>query len=186
MQLQVPTMGFPESFCCNCGDPNCMNELQDTRVTRYFGLGGSESTFKLPVPVCAVCRRSTRRRPSGFFAKLLVLAICICVFFLGLLALGSYVVLPLWMSDHLFWHSVALAVLAWIIVYRLRRPRPPQTSFYQPVRIKAVDMRVVDVSAGHGQVAFMKLAFTNEAYLQEFANANSAAIAAGYLAVVKA
>jgi hypothetical protein len=186
MQLDSPKLGFPMAFCCNCGDPNCMSEIQDTRVTRYFGIGGTETVFQLPLPVCAACRRSTRRRSPGFFARLLVLALAVGVFFLALLMFASMVTLPLWIGTHLFGISVGLASLLLLLVLRLRRPQPPQTSFYQPVRIKAVRVQVTDVMNGYGHVAFMKLAFTNPAYLDVFVNANREAIQAGNLAAVKA
>lgn len=186
MQLDSPQLGFPTSFCCNCGDTNCVSELQDTRVTRYFGIGGTETTFQLPVPVCAVCRKSTRRRPSGFFSKLLVTAAVVCVVFMALLALASSTTYPLWIADHLFGISVGIAVAGTFLFYRMRRAKPPRTSFYQPVRIKEVNVQVTDIMAGEGHVAFMKLAFTNPDYLNVFVNANRDAIKAGRLVVVKA
>jgi hypothetical protein len=87
MQVESPQLVFPKAFCCNCGDMNCMSEIQDTRVTRYFGLGGTETTFRLAVPVCERCRRSTRRRPQGFFAQFLIVALGTAVAFLALLML---------------------------------------------------------------------------------------------------
>jgi hypothetical protein len=186
MQLDSPKLGFPAAFCCNCGATNCVSEIQDTRVTRYFGIGGTETIFHLPVPVCAACRRSTRRRAPGFFARLLVLALAVGVFFLALLMFASMVTLPDWIGAHLFGISVGLAVLLMVLILRLRRPKAPQTSFYQPVRIKEVRVHVTDVMNGYGQVAFMKLAFTNPEYLNVFTNANREAIRIGTLAAVKA
>ena len=186
MQLDSPKLGFPSAFCCNCGDTNCVNEIQDTRITRYFGIGGTETTFQLPIPVCAACRRSTRRRPPGLFARLLVLALAISAFFLALIMFASIVMLPDWLGAHLFGISVGLGVLLMLLVLKLRRPRPPKTSFYQPVRIKVVRVQVTDVMHGYGHVAFMKLAFTNPEYLNVFVNANRDAIAAGHVAAVKA
>ena len=185
MQLESPQLAFPMTFCCNCGDTHCMNEIQDTRVTRYFGLGGTETTFKLPVPVCAACRRSTRRRPQGFFAKLLIVALATGVAFLALIALGSTTELPLWIVEHMFALSFALALLLMIAVWRLRRPKAPKTSFYQPVRIKEANVQLTDLMSGAGHVAYMKLAFTNPDYLNIFVNANRDAIEAGHLTVVK-
>lgn len=186
MQLDSPKLGFPAVFCCNCGDTNCIAEIQDTRVTRYFGIGGTETIFHLPVPVCAACRRSTRRRAPGFFARLLVFALAVGAFFLACVMIASLVMLPEWLGTHLFAISAGLAVLLLVLVFRLRRPKPPQTSFYQPVRIKDVRVHVTDVMNGYGQVAFMKLAFTNPDYLNAFANANREAISAGHVAAVKA
>jgi hypothetical protein len=186
MQLDRPQLAFPTTFCCNCGDTNCVAEIQDTRVTRYFGIGGTETTFQLPVPICAACRRSTRRRPQGFFAKLLIIAVSTAVAFLALIMLGSTVELPVWIVEHMFALSFVLALLLMAGIWRLRRPKPPKTSFYQPVRIKEANVQLTDLMSGSGHVVFMKLAFTNPDYLHAFVNANSEAIAARQIAVVKA
>ena len=186
MDVGGPQMSFPTSFCCNCGALNCVTEVQETRVTRYFGIGGTETTFHLPVPICERCRRSTRRRPQGFFSRLLVLALCIGVAFLILVMIGSSLVYPQWLAAHLFWVSVGIAVIAFFFLGRLRRPKPPQTSFYQPVRIKVANIAVSDLTSGAGRVVFMKLAFTNPDYLNVFRDANRESLAAGSIAAVKA
>jgi hypothetical protein len=186
MEAAGPSLNFPTNFCCNCGGLDCVNEVQDTRVTRYFGIGGTETTFHLAVPICANCRRSTRRRPSGFFSKLLVLGLSICVVFLGLIALGAAVELPLWFSENLFGIGAGLGFVGTILFYWLRRARPPQTSFYQPVRVKAADLKYTDIMSGESRLVYIKLAFTNPDYLTAFRNANQEAITAGHLAVVKA
>jgi hypothetical protein len=186
MQLDSPKLGFPAAFCCNCGDTNCVSEIQDTRVTRYFGIGGTETIFLLPVPICAACRRSTRRRAPGFFAHLLVFALLVAVFFLALVMLASFIALPEWIGAHLFGIGAGLACLLMALMLKLRRPKPPKTSFYQPVRIKEVRVHVTDVMNGYGQVAFMKLAFTNPEYLNVFSDANREAIRIGTVAAVKA
>jgi hypothetical protein len=79
-----------------------------------------------------------------------------------------------------------LACLLMALMLKLRRPKPPKTSFYQPVRIKEVRVHVTDVMNGYGQVAFMKLAFTNPEYLNVFSDANREAIRIGTVAAVKA
>ena len=186
LEVQSPALIFPTTFCCNCGDTNCVNEVQDTRVTRYFGIGGTETTFQLPVPVCADCRKSTRRRPAGFFSRLLVFGVLVCVCFLVLIALGSYIAWPLWVSDHMFVISVMLGLAFAIVFYRLRRAKPPKTSFYQPVRVKVANVQFAGVMSGPGQVVFMKLAFTNPDYLNVFTQANLQAIQAGRVVVARA
>jgi hypothetical protein len=186
MQLDGPALNFPVTFCCNCGDTNCVREIQDTRVTRYFGIGGTETTFNLPLPVCAACRRSTRRRPQGFFSKVLLVALGTSVAFLALTLLASTTQLPGLLGSHLFAISAGLSLALMFAIWRLRRPKPPQTSFYQPVRIKTANVQLTDLMSGAGHVAFMKLAFTNPDYLNAFVNANREAIAEGRLAAVKA
>ena len=176
-------MNFPTTFCCNCGDTNCMTELQDTKVTRYYGIGGVETTFQLPIPVCAACIKSTRRRPQGWFSRLLVLGVAVCVVFFALVVVGETYGLSEWAREHLFAISVGISLVLVVLFYRLRRPKPPQTSWYQPVRIKEASVRFGDSS---GQVGFMKLAFTNHDYLNVFTTANRDAIKAKVLAAVKA
>ena len=183
MEIANPPLNFPPAFCCNCGDINCTPELQDTRVTRYFFMAGTETTFMLSIPVCAACRKSLRRRPQGLFSRFLVWALSSCVVFGGMIMLGENMTLPLWMAEHLFAISAGLALVLVVLFYRLRRPKPPQTSFYQPVRIKEAS---VQFGGEHGQVAFMKLGFTNHEYLNVFATANRDAINAKSLAAVKA
>lgn len=176
-------LNFPATFCCNCGDTNCMTEIQDTRVTRYFGLGGVETTFQLPIPICAACLKTTRRRPSGWFSRLLVWAVATCLLFFAFILIGQRFTLPLWAAEHLFAIAAGVSFVLVLLFYRLRRPRPPQTSYYQPVRIKVASVNFGDAS---GQVSFMKLAFTNHEYLNVFTTANRAAIQAKTLAAVKA
>jgi len=186
MDVAGPQMTFPTAFCCNCSALECASEVQDTRVTRYFGIGGTETTFHLPVPICARCRRSTRRRPRGFFASLLVFAACVAAAFLLLYLPGLSLDYPDWLRTHLLVVSLVPAIALFLLLWRLRRPKAPQTSFYQPVRIKVANVAVSDVASGAGRVVFMKLAFTNPDYLNVFRNANRDAIEAGAIAAVKA
>jgi hypothetical protein len=79
-----------------------------------------------------------------------------------------------------------VGVLLTIVFYRLRRPKAPQTSFYQPVRIKNVRLQFSGLMAGEGHVGFMRLAFTNPDYRTVFVDANQDAIKAKRLAVTKA
>ena len=120
---------------------------------------------------------------GGWFARLLVWAITSCLVFGGLILLGENVALPVWGVEHLFAIAAALSLLLVILFYRFRRPRPPQTSFYQPVRIKAASLRF---GGAAGQVGYMKLAFTNHDYLNVFTTANRDAINAKIVAAVKA
>ncbi len=185
MEVESPQLGFPASFCCNCGATDCQNEIQDTRVTRFFKIGRTDTTFKLSVPVCAGCRRTTKRRPAGFFSRVGVLVLVTCILFGVSFTLVTPVALPLWIG-YMTGGSIFLGVVLTILFYRLRRPTPPQTSFYQPVRIKEARLQFTGLMAGAGQVAYMKLAFTNPDYLNVFTDANQEAIKAKHIAVVKA
>jgi hypothetical protein len=176
---------FPTAFCCNCGALDCQNEVQDTRVTRYFRLGRSGTTFHFPVPICARCRRSLRRPPPGLFARLLLLVTCLAVASLLLMLLNYSLFYSEWLLRHVLVLAAVLAVVAFVLLTRLRRPKAPQTSFYQPVRIKAATVAVSHVEGAASGVTFMKVAFTNPDYLNLFRNANREAIEAGSVAVVK-
>jgi hypothetical protein len=183
VEIPTPALNFPPAFCCNCGDTNCSHENQDTRITHNFFMAGKETTFTLSIPVCTACSRSTRRRPHSVSARLLIWLLTAGVLFGGLFALSRSVTLPLWIADHLLAISAGLALVFVVLFYRLRRPKPPQTSFYQPVRIKKASVRF---GGENGQVAFMKLGFTNPEYLNVFTTANRDAINAKLLAAVKA
>jgi hypothetical protein len=185
MLVENPQLGFPSSFCCNCGSAECQSQVQETRVSRFFGFGRTDTTFKLTVPVCTGCQRTLRRKPASFFSRLGLLVLITAVLFGICLAMGTSVALPLWI-DYMYAGSVLLGVVLTILFYRLRRPKAPQTSFYQPVRIKNVRLQFSGLMHGEGHVGFMKLAFTNPDYLNAFADANQEAIKAKRVAVTKA
>lgn len=136
MAVENPSLVFPTSLCCNCGGLNCVAQIQETRVSRFFGVRGAKSLFRLEIPICPLCQRSTRRPPPDFFSGLLVLTLMCAGGWLALLLLGSWVPLPHWLADYRWAYGALLGLLGVWIFYRLRRPRPPQTSYYQPVRIK--------------------------------------------------
>jgi hypothetical protein len=186
MEIQRPALVFPGGFCCNCGDTNCASEVQDTRITRFFGIGNTETTFQLAVPVCAACRKTTRRRPAGFFSRLLVLIVTLGACWLALFLAGNPETWPLWITNHRFAISLVFGLVATVVFYRLRRAKPPRTSFYQPVRIKDANVQFAGLMGGPGQVVYMKLAFTNPDYLNVFSNANREAIDAGHVTVTRA
>jgi hypothetical protein len=186
MDPQVPELAFPSSFCCNCGELNCQGEVQDTRVTRFFGIRGTESTFHLQLPVCVACRKTLRRRPPGFFSMLFVLAVATGVALLVGYALSKSFQWPAWMELHRITIGAVLGAIAAFVFYWLRSARPPKTSFYQPVRVKQAKVQFGGVMGGPGHVAFLKLAFTNPDYLNVFMSANREAIQAGHLTVVQA
>ena len=186
MDAPTPDLSFPTSFCCNCGDLSCEAQVQDTRVTRFFGIRGTESTFHLNLPVCMGCRKTLRRRPPGFFSILFVLALGVAVPWIVLYSFANPAQQPPpWYDTHRLTISLVLGVIAMFGFYRLRRAKPPRTSFYQPVRIKQARVQFGGVMGGPGHVAFLKLAFTNPDYLSSFVNANGEAIKAGQVNVVQ-
>ena len=164
---------FPNDACCNCGRTDSLSVLtQDTRLTRYMLGGGSEYTFKLPLPFCAACSRTARRRPAPLFHKALAAGL---MFGLALLALAVAAIGldSVWLAEHAVLLSFVLAVLAVGGWYLTRRPSPGQTSFYQPVRIARLKQKFVS-----GQVIGIRFAFTNHAYAQRFTSANTASVGA--------
>lgn len=186
MDAPTPQLSFPATSCCNCGDLDCQGEVQDTRVTRFFGVRGTESTFHLTLPVCVACRKTLQRRPPGFFSILFVLAVGVAVPWLVLYWLASPTQPPPWIDAHRFAISAVLGAVATLMFYRLRRAKPPKTSFYQPVRIKQAKVQFGGVMGGPGHVAYLKLAFTNPDYLKVFIDANPDAINDGHASAVKA
>ena len=110
--------------------------------------------------------------PAGFFARLAVLLLAIMAWCLAFYLLGTSVVLPPWFVTHQYTIAATLGAATAAVFYRLRRPKPPKTSFYQPVRIRQADVRFAGVMGGPGQVVFLKLAFTNPEYLNVFLDAN--------------
>ena len=185
MEVGGPPMAFPVSFCCNCGAADCQSEVQDTRVSRFFGIRGTESTFHLNLPVCTACRKTLRRRPPGFFSMLFVFVLGMGVPLLALYLLATPQQPPSWIEAHRLIIGAVLCVVTLIVFYRLRRARAPKTSFYQPVRVKQAKVQFGGVMGGPGHVAFIKLAFSNPDYLNLFMNANREAIKAGPLSVVQ-
>jgi hypothetical protein len=91
-----------------------------------------------------------------------------------------------WLLRHVLLLASVVAVVAFVLLGRLRRPKPPQTSFYQPVRIRGANVAVSHVDGAASGVTFMKLAFTNADYLNVFRNANRDAIESGRIAAVMA
>ena len=184
-QVESPQLGFPNAFCCNCGATDCKVEDQDTRVTRFFSIGRTDTIFRLSVPTCTTCRRTLRRRPAGFFSRLGILLLFMAVIFGISFASIPTAVLPLWMKYIYFGSIVGGLLFTWIF-YRFRRPKAPQTSFYQPVRIRNVRLQFSGLMAGEGHVRFMRLAFTNPDYLNAFTEANEEAIRTKRVAITKA
>jgi predicted membrane channel-forming protein YqfA (hemolysin III family) len=176
-------LNFPPAFCCNCGDTNCEAEVQDTRLTRFHDVNGTELAFQLAIPVCAACVKTTKRQPPGWYARVLVWVLMTCVVFLLLLLLARAVELPAWAAQNLLAISAGLALVMAILFYRWRRPTAPQTSFYQPVRIKGARLHFRD---GEVHVLMLKLAFTNHEYFNVFSTANRDLIESRRVVVNKA
>jgi hypothetical protein len=173
---------FPQSRCCNCGTTSGIStQTQDTKVTRYFMLAGTELTFSLPLPVCSGCSKSLVRRVPTLFHKFLVLAAFTAAVFLLLIVALSQIssAVPV-LTDHLFISSLGISLVLVFLLYWLRRPTGQQTSYYQPVRIRKLDREFVS-----GAVKKIGFAFTNPLYLKDFSQANTQALQAGRVSATK-
>jgi hypothetical protein len=186
VQVESPQLTFPSPFCCNCGALECAAEVQETRVSRFFGIHRPETVFRLSLPICAACRKSTRRPPAGFFVRMAVFVVAAAAWCLAFYLLSDPASPPDWFTTHQYTIGVLLGAITALVFYRLRRPRPPQTSFYQPVRIRQANVRFAEVMGGAGQVVYLKLAFTNPEYLNAFLEANREAVRAGHLGIAQA
>ena len=183
MDVEATPLNFPSTFCCNCGDTNCRSENQDTRLSGWFSSSSANTTFQLSIPVCAACIRSTRRRPPNLVSQFLTWLLVAVLVSGALFWLASSFVLPLWFSDYLLGFAGGITLILRLLFDRLRRPRPMQTSFHQPVRVRRAEVRF---AGDRGQLTALKLGFTNHEYLNVFTTANRDAIQSGWLAAVKA
>ena len=171
-----PDLGFafPTDLCCNCSAMADLTILaQDTRLTRYFLIGGSEVAFRLRLPFCRVCGPSAKRRPVSLSHKLLVFALfyfaVLAVLMLSGMALDSESLL-----DNTPLLSGVLGLVITVVWYGARRPERGQSSYYQPVRITRLSQKFVS-----GAVRVIGFGFTNYVYLHRFESLNAQAITAG-------
>jgi len=160
-------VSFPQNLCCNCGSTKQLQTIeQDTRVTRYFFGGGSELTFKFPLPFCPNCENSAKKRPGGFVKKVLVFLL-ISVIFSFVLTIGGMALDMRWLVAHFYTISIPLAIAFIFFFYLRRRPKGDQTSFYQPVRINKLKQEFVS-----GMITAIHLTFTNVSFAKEFFKQN--------------
>ncbi|MDL5030732.1 hypothetical protein QRD43_02345 [Pelomonas sp. APW6] len=176
------SLQFPDDVCANCGTRSeVFVAEQDTRVTRLLPLGGSSAAFALPVPTCLHCADSLSRPPMSWGGKLAITALlagaCAAVLTFaipdgpgaGLAARHPWVV-----------SSLVGLVLSWVW-FRRHRAEAPQSSFYQPVRIRRLQRQRLG-----GTILALHFGFTNKAYRLAFARANREAIRAGHVGAADA
>lgn len=173
---------FPGTMCCNCGRKAGLKTVeQDTRRTTYMFAGGTEITFKLPLPFCDDCAPSAQRRPKNAFHRVLAFLVSFGVAALALIVIGDLVLDRPEFAKHIVTIPAIVAAFvtgAWILA---SRPRSPGTSYYQPVRIPTLKREFVS-----GVVTAIGFAFTNGEYARAFASANRDAIAKKVVSVEKA
>jgi hypothetical protein len=144
---------------------------QDTRQAKYFVLGGTEISFRFPLPFCASCSRSAKRHPKTIFHRALVFLIAFGAAFLGLIVVGDVMLSIPGLSQHLTVIAFAIATLITGLLIIRSKPKGKQTSYFQPVRINKLKREFVS-----GKVTGIRLAFTNREYAGAFAHANQAAV----------
>jgi hypothetical protein len=171
--------GFPQEKCCNCGGTDSLKTIdQDTRVTRFFFAGGSELTFKLPLPFCPACIKSAKRRPASLFKKFLVFVVVFGVLVLALTLVGEFVFPNKLSADHIIYISLGVSAVFTFAFYLSRKPAGQQSSYYQPVRISGLKREFVS-----GVIKKMTFYFTNIAYAGDFTALNQELINANLIEV---
>jgi hypothetical protein len=164
---------FPERPCCNCGCDNGLKVImQDTRLTRFFGTGGSELRFQLALPFCERCQASAKRRPRGLLDWLMILMLLMPFYVLVVgLVRGDAFDLD---SDMLTIFALACATLM-ALIFR-RRPVGGQSSFSQPVGVTRVRRKFLSDT-----LMSITFSFTHEGYKAAFEALNAPAIASGLI-----
>lgn len=164
---------FPEHPCCNCGcDDGLKIIVQDTRLTRFFGTGGSELRFQLALPFCERCEASARRRPRGVLDWLMIFMLLMALYMLvvGLLR-GEAFDLD---SDMLTIFALACTTMM-ALIFR-RRPVGGQSSFSQPVGVTRVRTKFLSET-----ITSITFSFTHECYKAAFEELNAQAVASGHI-----
>ncbi|MFZ6721715.1 hypothetical protein [Undibacterium sp. Ji49W] len=164
---------FPNHLCCNCGKTTDLTTIhQDTRRTRYMLGGGTEITFKLPLPFCKDCAPTATRRPKSLLNWLLIFIAAFAASALALIIIGDMVLNSPLIARYLLPFSVMLAAVPCAAMVLLMRPKGKQTSYFQPVRIPRLKQEFVS-----GAVTAIGFGFSNLAYAKAFALVNREAIA---------
>jgi hypothetical protein len=173
---------FPNNLCSNCGKNHSLKIVeQDTRQTTYLFGGGTEITFKLLLPFCENCIPSSKRRPKNLFHRALGLLVSFGVAALALIIVGDLVLNNPAFATYLVEISLffaACVTAAWIA---LSKPKGPQTSYFQPVRIPKLKREFVS-----GIITAIGFSFTNSDYARAFSSANRISIEKKVLSVTKA
>ncbi len=163
---------FPNNLCCNCGKHTRLKLVeQDTRRTTYLFGGGTELTFKLPLPFCEDCTSSAKRRPKNLFHLALGFLLSFAVAALALIIVGDLVFNNPAFAKYIAHASLLIAACitaAWMV---LTKPKGQQTSYFQPVRIPKLKREFVS-----GAITAIGFSFTNHDYARAFTSANQAAI----------
>jgi hypothetical protein len=159
--------------CCNCARPRDVTLLETPYAISKSAVAFSVTwSGSLPLPYCDACAPSaTRRAPQR--GQNLSIALVAGIVAAGLLVNagmaegGGDMMLLVWLVTM----GVAYGGLRW---WSDSRPRlPGQTSYYQPVRVRALKQTF------GGKVIGLKLDFTSSVFEREFQIANEPAYRAG-------
>ena len=170
----------PQDACCNCGTAQGIS-IVDTplKKTRYMLLAGTELRFLVGLPYCRTCRKTAARFPTGLGKKLLVSALVFAALMLvvAVADINFNGLIPMAYLPH----AIGLLSLALSFgFYALRRAKPPQTSYSQPVTLAGLKQKF------SGEIVSLTLEFSNSAYADRFALLNSNFVSSGVLNVVRA
>lgn len=174
-RLEIGTGGeieFPTELCCNCASPDRVDPVDsELKLTRYFGMGGSEYAFTWPLPYCPECQVTASRNPLNRLHVVLVVGVWTTALFLaatiGQMALGRNL-----LEGNDFWIALVVSTVLVAGFYAARRPQGQQTSYYQPVRIRKLRQKFTS-----GEVTGIVLGFTNRLYMRRFQEQNARSLA---------
>jgi hypothetical protein len=169
----------PADACCNCGTTQGVS-IKETplKKTRYLLLGGTELRLTIDLPYCKKCSTTAGRFPVGIGTKLLVsFGVFWAIFLAAFLVPFDW---PPAMGNHLPALCGIMAIALTFGFYSLRKATPPQTSYYQPVTLKAVKRQF------SGDVVGVTLGCTHASFASKFSACNRDFVAAGTLMVTSA
>jgi hypothetical protein len=183
MMIQIPgrparlPFHAPEHACCNCGTADGV-QLIDTRLKQAHSklLAGTEMTFMTLLPYCGICKASARRSRRGKSMRGLTGFSVFWVLF-GVMTLIGNEHLPHWLAEYRIGLAALVATALTSAYYLLRRARPPQTSYYQPIYLRQLQQ------SARGEVQSITLGFTNAAYAEKYSAHNATFRASGALQV---
>lgn len=170
-------LGIPADKCCNCGTMQQVVPMTTKlKHTRYLLLAGTELTFTLDLPFCKRCAGTRNRYRQSLMSKALVFALAFAVLFLA----GTFLPTDLALLQHvpLTWAAVIAAAAFTIAFYALRRAKPPQTSFYQPVGLAGLDQKF------SGEITAIRLRCSNAAFARALKTANPELVNSGALIIL--
>jgi len=116
-------LAIPSEICCNCAREDRVATVEsELKVTRYFGMGGSEYTFTWGLPFCPDCNETAGRTPIGKLHVALVIGVVSVAFFL-LMTIAQMLMERSVLGGYDFWVALALASLLVGAYYASRQPR---------------------------------------------------------------